>query len=65
MYMKPGKDKDEWGGSEWEEKTPEESKREDGLEELVENVSGCDHTKDAGHRMPVTLSLVGELMLVL
>ncbi|CBJ34093.1 conserved unknown protein [Ectocarpus siliculosus] len=37
--MKPGKEPDEWGGSVWEEKTPEESKREDGLEDLVKKVS--------------------------
>ncbi|CAM9194063.1 unnamed protein product [Ectocarpus fasciculatus] len=37
--MKPGKEPDEWGGSAWEEKTPEESKREDGLEDLVKKVS--------------------------
>lgn len=38
--MKPGKEPDEWGGSAWEEKTPEESKREDGLEDLVKKVGG-------------------------
>ncbi|CAM9712273.1 unnamed protein product [Ectocarpus sp. 4 AP-2014] len=37
--MKPGKEPDEWGGSVWEEKTPEEGKREDGLEDLVRQVS--------------------------
>lgn len=36
--MKPGKDVDEWGGSEWEEKTPAESKLEEGLEDLVKQV---------------------------
>lgn len=36
--MKPGKDADEYGGSEWEVKTPEETKREEGLEELVKKV---------------------------
>lgn len=36
--MKPGKDVDEWGGSEWEEKTPAEIKQEDGLEDLVKKV---------------------------
>lgn len=39
MQMKPGKNKNEWGGSEWEEKTPEECKREHGLAELINNVS--------------------------
>eukprot|EP00752_Nemacystus_decipiens_P010451 g9310.t1 len=37
--MKPGKEVDEWGGSVWEERTPEESKREAGLEDLVKKVA--------------------------
>lgn len=36
--MKPGKEVDEWGGSPWEERTPEESKRDAGLEDLVKKV---------------------------
>ena len=39
--MKPGNEVDEWGGSVWEERTPEERKREDGLEDLVKKVSEC------------------------
>ncbi|CAM9473686.1 unnamed protein product [Scytosiphon promiscuus] len=37
--MKAGKEVNEWGGSEWEERAPEESKREAGLEDLVQKVS--------------------------
>lgn len=36
--MKAGKEVNEWGGSEWEELTPEECKREAGLEDLVKKV---------------------------
>lgn len=42
--MKSGKEVDEWGGSVWEERTPEESKRDAGLEDLVKKVCvarGC------------------------
>lgn len=41
--MKPGKDVDEWGGSVWEEKTPAESKQEEGLEDLVKQVQFLDY----------------------
>ena len=37
--MKPGREVDEWGGSVWEEPTPEESKRDAGLEDLVKKVN--------------------------
>lgn len=33
--MQPGNEVDEWGGSAWEQRTPGESKREAGLEDLV------------------------------
>lgn len=36
--MKPGNEVDEWGGSAWEQRAPEESKREAGLEDLVKKV---------------------------
>lgn len=36
--MKPGSDRNEWGGSTWEEMTSEECKRQEGLAELVKQV---------------------------
>lgn len=50
VYMKPGDDVDEWGGSEWVEKTPGETKREDELEDLVKKVQllACLYEYHAG-----------------
>ena len=40
--MKPGDDRDEWGGSTWVERTPEEVKRESELGDLVKKVIAQD-----------------------
>lgn len=41
QMMVPGKDVDEWGGSEWVEMPQEEQKRDEGLAELVKQVLVC------------------------
>lgn len=40
--MKPGDDRDEWGGSTWAKRTPEEVKRESEIGDLVKKVIAQD-----------------------